>query len=159
MNVRSRWYVLLWILALALTGCAKGTSAGTSPSEVSLTAFWAYSVSLEQSWVMDLDTGSLGATPSSDLWFEGVGGSERYLSPMNGTRMALAGTTAPGLNGCVAATVSFSKIPISSLTAGRYVCAYTNLYHWAEVRIDEAAPEYVPGSGGGPSLKMTVTMY
>jgi len=144
-------------VALALAGCSEGGPA--TPTEPALTAFYSYSVALQQTWTIDLDTGTMGLAASTDLWFEAAGPGERYLTPWGGTKLALAGTTAPGLNGCVASTMTFSRIPIASLTAGRYVCAYTDKYHWAEIRIDEAAPEYVPGSSIAPVLKMTVTMH
>jgi hypothetical protein len=158
MNVRSCWQLVPWFVALALAGCSEGGPSGT-PTDPTPVTFWSYSLSLEQTWMVDLDSGARGASMASDLWFEAVGGGERYLSPMNGAKMALAGTTAPGLNGCVAATVTFSRIPINSLTTGRYLCAYTNQYRWAEIRIDQAAPDYVPGSGIAPALKMTVTVH
>lgn len=158
MEVRSCWRYVLCLVVLALAGCSAANSPST-PTASTTGAPRTYEVSLGQTWMLDLDSGWLGARASADVWFEAVSGSERYFSPTNGARMALAGTTAPGLKGCVAATLTFSRLPIASLTAGRYLCVYTTEYRWAEVRIDDAAPEPVAGSSTSPALKMTVTVH
>ena len=102
------------------------------------------SLSIPQTDLADLDEGVL--TESSelvDVWFSGVTDAARFLEPVNGTRAAIFGTTAPGLQGCLAMTLSTDRIRIQDLPEGTFVCWETNNGRISEIQILQAP---------GPSL-------
>lgn len=155
-----RWSSCLAPLLLLACSDASKTESPATPTP-GLTTFVTRTINLEQTCTVDLDSGTIGPWPEtrSDLWFEAVRQGERYLTPEYGARLAVVGAVAPGVTGCQVAPVVPNRIPLDVLTAGTYLCGYTNLGQVAEIRIDQAAPPYVPGSGVAPILKMTVTTY
>jgi hypothetical protein len=151
---------VIGFVALTAVGCGDG-GPGDSPAGPTVVTLVARPLALEQTCDVDLDAWIVSppSVGTADVWFEAVKPGERYLTPENGARFVLAGASAPGFAGCQAAAVTATRIPLTSLTAGRYLCGLTNGNRVVELRIDEAAPEYVPGSGIAPVLKMTVTTF
>jgi hypothetical protein len=161
MHRQARWSYVACLLAVALAGCGDGGAPSDLPVSPTLTAFATSSLALDQTATVDLDAGVIAprAETDADLWFEAVEVGERYLTPQNGARFAPAGNTAPGVSWCQAASLSAARIPLASLAAGRYLCGTTTRNQLVEIRIDEPAADYVPGSNVVPVLKMTVTSY
>ena len=83
----------------------------------------------------------MGSSPSTDIWFEAVQGTERYLTPRNSATMAVFGTARPGEAGCSRLALSADRIPMQSLPTGTFVCVLTAEGNIAEVEIlEEASP-------------------
>jgi hypothetical protein len=94
---------------------------------------------IPQTYIVDLDQGVVvdnSHQDQGDFWFEAATFTERYMTPWNGTQIALLGTHEPGLSGCQAANYSSNKIAIADLPAGTYVCVQTNEGRYSQVRID-----------------------
>jgi hypothetical protein len=96
---------------------------------------------------------------SVDLWFEAVQPEERYATPLNGARLVLMpSATAPGFAGCRNAPFVGSKIPITSLTPGAYLCGATKQAHIVEIRVEALPAASVPGSPS-PTLIVKFTTF
>jgi hypothetical protein len=82
------------------------------------------SLDIPQTYIVDLDQGVVVDNAHQDLgdfWFEAATPTERYVTPWNGTQIALVGTVAPGL---------------SDLPVGAYICVQTNEGRYSQVRIE-----------------------
>jgi len=80
-----------------------------------------------QTWTMDLDKGVVGADKYKvDVWFEAETKTERYLTPRNGAKIAIFGSTAPILSDCQSALLSEDRINVDDITVGFYLCVLTN---------------------------------
>ncbi len=51
---------------------------------------------IPQTFVADLDEGTVGDSATADIWFRAVSDEERYVTPWNGALIALGGATALG---------------------------------------------------------------
>jgi hypothetical protein len=94
---------------------------------------------IPQTYIVDLDQGVVvdnAHQDQGDFWFEAATPTERYVTPWNGTQIALVGTVAPGLSGCQSASYSSNKIAIADLPVGTYVCVQTNEGRYSQVRIE-----------------------
>jgi len=97
------------------------------------------SLDIPQTYIVDLDQGVVvdnAHQDQGDFWFEAATPTERYITPWNGTQIALVGTLTPGLSGCQSASYSSNKIPIADLPVGTYVCVQTNEGRYSQVRIE-----------------------
>jgi hypothetical protein len=72
-------------------------------------------LAISQTWTADLDEGEVGAGADSDIWFQAVTATERYITPRNGATIAKVGT----------------------LPEGTYVCVRTNLGRYSQFRVNE----------------------
>ena len=97
------------------------------------------SISLKQTYTADLDSGRTSAGANSDLWFNAETATKRYLTPRNGARLRLMGTTEPGKNGCAQASLGAAGITISHLTRGQYVCVKTNRGAYSQLVVTAAS--------------------
>ncbi len=120
--------------ALALLVMAACGESPTAPS--ASTVYRSGTLQLPQTYAADLDEGAIVPNPhdKNDLWLEAVTADERYLSP-TGATLVVYGPTAPGLQGCAAATLSNSRISIASLAVGVFLCARTDDGRLVEMRI------------------------
>ena len=139
--MRSRGARLLTLLAVFSAAC--GGTPTTPSTPAAGTIYRQATLRLEQTFTLDLDTGTLppGLGLGADIWFQAVSDQQRYLTPMRseGAAIAVYGQTAPGFSGCSAARLSGTEIPIESLTAGLYVCASTSQGRIAEILVVEPA--------------------
>ena len=94
-------------------------------------------LTISQTWTADLDEGEVGAGTDSDIWFQAETATERYITPRNGATIAKVGTTSVGLEGCLEAPLSSSRININALPEGTYVCVRTNLGRYSQFRVNE----------------------
>jgi hypothetical protein len=81
-------------------------------------------LSVPQTYVFDLDTGAVGG--AGDVWFEAVTASQLFLTPRGGAQMAVGDRSNRGRDGCAAASFSTSRVPLSAVPVGSYVCVRTN---------------------------------
>lgn len=132
-------------------GCSP---TGTAPSTAG-TVYRQATVRLEQTFALDLDTGTLppGLGTGADIWFQAVTEQVRYLSPMpsSGAALAVYGAAAPGFSGCSTATLTGTNISIETLTAGLYVCARTSENRFSEIRVVE------PAGPSSPTAAITIS--
>ena len=96
------------------------------------------SLAIDQTWMADLDEGQVDVGAGMDIWFEAETATERYVTPTNGAMIAAVGTSSIGREGCAAAPLSNSRIPIQSLPAGAYVCVRTNQGRFSQFRVNAA---------------------
>jgi beta-lactam-binding protein with PASTA domain len=95
------------------------------------------SLSIPQTWTVDLDDGKVGARQEADIWFEAVTATERYLTPQNRSLIAVVRQRiAPEV--CAQATLSAARIPIRDLPQSTYVCVRTNQGRFSAFRVNEA---------------------
>lgn len=95
-------------------------------------------LTVNQTWRADLDAGSVGSSRDSDIWFEALTATRRYVSPMRGVTQALVGSSAPGRAGCAKANLSTQKISVTSLRVGSYLCVRTNAGRYSQLKVVEA---------------------
>ncbi len=90
------------------------------------TTYKSDSLDINQTGTADLDEGVTPAGATADIWFEAVSAAERYLTPKNGAKMAIWGTSSAGMYDCIGAALSTNRIPIADVPVGTYVCYETN---------------------------------
>ena len=84
----------------------------------------------------DLDEGVVGGGGAADIWFEAQTATERFITPRNGAKIAVVGTSSVGLYGCMAAPLSGSRIHVNSTPEGTYVCVLTNAGRYSQFRVN-----------------------
>jgi hypothetical protein len=92
-------------------------------------------VDIPQTWLFDVDTGSLSEGSGADLWFEAVTATERYFTPFRGAGMVKMGSGAPGYAGCSSASYSTARIPVSKVLVGSYLCLRTVGGRYSELQL------------------------
>ena len=62
--------------------------------------------------------------------------SERYLTPVNGARIAVGDRSNRGRNGCAVASYSTARVPLSAVPVGSYICMKTNQGRTSQFRMN-----------------------
>ncbi len=90
---------------------------------------------------LDLDTGEIGNSVTSDIQFDFGGGSDVFyaLIPINGAVNKRVGEVTPGYEGCQSLLNSFTEGAAEALE-NEYMCVLTNQGRLAQVRVDEILP-------------------
>lgn len=88
-----------------------------------------------QTWMADLDAGSVGGTAGADIWYEAETATLKYLTPRNGARIAVG--SGGGFAECSSLPLSTSRIPLSALPVGTYVCVRTDAGRISQIRIND----------------------
>ena len=91
-------------------------------------------LSVPQTYVFDLDAGGVGG--DGDIWFHAVTNTELYLEPRGGAQMAVGDRSNRGFAGCSAASFSTSRVALSSVPVGSYVCVRTNEGRISQFRVN-----------------------
>ncbi len=91
-------------------------------------------LSVPQTYLFDLDTGAVGA--SGDVWFHAVTNTELYLEPSGGAQMAVGDRSNRGRDGCAAAAYSTTRVALSAVPVGSYVCVRTNQGRISQFRMN-----------------------
>ncbi len=94
---------------------------------------------LRQTFMADLDRGRIGSGPGADIWFQAKTPLERYITPRNRARIAVAGKRSLGRDGCAALRLTSDPIPVRELTEGTYVCVRTSERRFAQFRVNRPA--------------------
>lgn len=152
LTISNRLGTLLVALGL-IAACGGASTTPTGPSKPAAgTIYSQANVRLEQTALLDLDTGALplNTGTGADVWFESVNAQERYLTAVDGATIAIYGQTEPGFTGCINTALSTVRIPIGSLTTGSYVCAATSEGRIAEILIVQ------PAGPSGPTAALTL---
>ena len=94
-------------------------------------------VDLQQTYSLDLDTGTLSPSSSDrDVWFRAVSAVEKYFIPQNGAEFRNMGTSVPSLDDCEDASLSSNQIPLGDLSTGDWLCFETNLGNTGRMEIE-----------------------
>ena len=83
---------------------------------------------------MNLDTGTMGG-PGADILYRNIA-TGRWLTPLNGARLARGAGTNRGYAGCSAETWSGAPLPFAALSVGTYVCVRTNQGRISQFRVN-----------------------
>lgn len=96
-------------------------------------------VRLRQTYLVDLDAGRV-VEAGADLWFEAETSSRLYLTPRNGAQIWVGNRANRGYQGCLAGTFSASRVPLSAVPVGSYVCVRTNDGRISQFRMNGISP-------------------
>jgi hypothetical protein len=88
-----------------------------------------------QTYEADLDTGVVGSA-GADFWFEAQTAILRYITPVNGARIAVGDGSNRGFAGCSVAAFSPNRVSIGAVPPGTYVCMRTNEGRIAQFRVN-----------------------
>jgi len=92
-------------------------------------------VALHQTYTVNLDNGRIGG-PGADLWFQAATATRRYLTPINGAKMAVGNRRNRGYAGCAVAHYSSARVPLWRVPVGSYVCVKTNAGRISQFRVN-----------------------
>ncbi|MFM7614518.1 MAG: hypothetical protein ACKO4R_09895, partial [Synechococcales cyanobacterium] len=73
---------------------------------------------------------------ASDLWFQAVTANELYLSPVNGAGMWVGDRSNRGYEGCVNGAYSPSRVSLTNVPVGSYICMRTNQGRISQFRVN-----------------------
>jgi hypothetical protein len=90
---------------------------------------------IPQTYLADLDEGQV-TQDGADIWFEADTATSRFVTPRNGARIAIAGTSSVGRDGCRQLSLSAQRINIRDLPPGTYVCVRTNEGRISQFRVN-----------------------
>ncbi|MBI1407946.1 MAG: hypothetical protein GC145_17665 [Caulobacter sp.] len=91
---------------------------------------------IPQTYMVNFDNGNVGGGGGSDLWFQAVTATQRYLTPVNGARMAVGDRSNRGRDGCRAASFSTARVPLAAVPVGSYICVKTNQGRISQFRLN-----------------------
>lgn len=97
-------------------------------------------LSVPQTYTFDLDEGSVGASGAADLWFEAETATELYITPRNGARIAVGDRSNRGYSGCSTARYTSSRVALSAVPVGSWVCVRTNEGRFSQFRMNSISP-------------------
>jgi hypothetical protein len=104
---------------------------------------------VRQTFLFDLDTGREVQSGDSDIWFEAVTATERYLVPRNGATIGVV-RGAGDYESCSSATLSDRRIPVNKLPDSLSVCVRTSRGNLGSFKLREPV---------GPSPGVLKIMY
>jgi hypothetical protein len=90
---------------------------------------------LTQSSTLDLDEGHVNAGTAADIWFEAETATRRFVSPRNGALLRNMGATAPDWPTCANAALSATRIDVTALSVGDYLCVKTSSSRFSRVKV------------------------
>lgn len=94
-------------------------------------------LSVDGTWMFDLDEGGELTTDGADFWYRVVNSSTRRLVPRNGgAQVALGDGSNRGFDGCRRASFSTRPVDMNRLTVGSYVCVKTSEGRISQFRVN-----------------------
>lgn len=121
------------------TADASGFTCST-PGVVAPSTYKTGPLSWQQTWMVDFDNGTTGGREGADVWFQAATATERYLSPVNGAQIAIAGGTSINFSGCQGlGNYTSGRIPLEAFPTGMYVCVKTDQGRISQFRVNTAA--------------------
>ncbi len=103
---------------------------------------------LKQTYSANLDNGAIAAGPGSDILFQYVSPTKRFIKPRNGAKMAVGDKSNRGYFGCATESFSAQRVNINQLPVGSWVCMKTGAGRISQFR--------VKAKFGGPIKKMKI---
>ena len=92
-------------------------------------------INLPQTFSADLDTGNVGAG-GADIWYRAVNALQKFITPINGAKIALGNGSNRGFNGCSVASFSNGPVSIWDMPVGTYICVKTNQGRISQFRLN-----------------------
>lgn len=92
-------------------------------------------LTIKQTFTADLDEGKVGDGGAADIWFEADTATRRFVTPRNNAKIAKVGTRSVGRDGCAKAKLGSTRISVSTLPAGTYLCVLTNQGRYSELKV------------------------
>ncbi len=90
---------------------------------------------LTQTQAANFDNGAING-PGSDIWFQAVTPTKRYLKPHSGAKFALGDKSNRGYAGCSVASYSSQRINLHHVPVGAYVCVKTSAGRISQFRMN-----------------------
>ena len=90
---------------------------------------------IPQTYLADLDYGVV-RSQGADIWFQAKTKTQRFITPRNGAKIAVAGKRSVNLAGCKRLPLSNRSISLSAVPVGTYVCAKTDQGRYSQFRIN-----------------------
>ncbi len=128
--------------------CSADSSGFTciSPGVIAPVTYKTGPITWQQTWMIDLDEGTTGGREGADVWFQAETATARFLTPVNGAQIALAGMRSINLEGCQGLPgYSANRMPIEAFPVGMYVCVRTSEGRISQFRVN-SAPGASPGT-------------
>ena len=79
---------------------------------------WTGPINLQQTYLADLDNGSVVNDGSSDIWYEAETATEKYITPRNGAMIALGDGSNRGFDGCSDGSFSTDRVSLDDIPPG-----------------------------------------
>lgn len=93
-------------------------------------------VVVPQTYEVNFDNGNVGGGSGADLWFQAVTSTERYLTPINGAKIAVGDRSNRGRDGCRVASYSTARVLLAAVPVGSYICMKTNQGRTSQFRMN-----------------------
>lgn len=116
-------------------GLTTGTGTIIQPIMIQAIAVASGNASIKQTWRADLDTNNAPSNNGADIWFQAKTSTDRYVTPVNGSKIANVGTKATSLAACKKARLLENPVHLKSLKVGSYLCVKTNKGQYSAVKI------------------------
>ncbi|ABB31433.1 PASTA domain containing protein [Geobacter metallireducens RCH3] len=91
---------------------------------------------IRQTYLFDLDAGSIAQNGDADIWFEAETETERYLTPRNGASLGFT-REKPTYENCSKVKMTQRRIPIQRIPENANVCVRTNRGNLSAFKIRE----------------------
>ena len=92
-----------------------------------------------QTYTFDLDRGRVGNSDDIDFWFQAETRDLLYLVPRNGARISVGDRSNRGYAQCSTARYSSSRVSLSDIPVGSYVCVRTNEGRISQFRVNQVS--------------------
>ena len=111
------------ILALAAGGCGDDVVGADPIVEPAIRVTG--TIVIPGTWMLDLETGMLDATPTGDVWNHAVGDENSLIEVRNGAAIAVMGGTEPDYAACLGATYGAGATQLYGLVPPQHFCVTT----------------------------------
>ncbi len=132
-------HAAFWTMRLVPAGrvCSTTSTGFTCRGPVSSApqTFRTGPLNIPQTYLADLDYGVV-RSQGADIWFQAKTATQRFITPRNGAKLAVAGNRSVNLAGCKSLPLSSRSIPLSAVPVGTYVCAKTDQGRYSQFRIN-----------------------
>jgi len=103
-----------------------GAPPAPEPPDDAPVTFTTGPINLQQTYLADLDNGSIVNDDTSDIWYEAETAVEKYITPRNGAKLALGDGSNRGFDGCSDEDFSSDRVSLDDIPPGTYVCVTTS---------------------------------
>jgi len=93
-------------------------------------------VELRQTYQVDFDSGRV-TTSGADLWFQAETADQLYLTPVGGARIGVGNRANRGYDGCRTARMTRSRVALSDVPVGSYICMITGEGRVSQFRMND----------------------
>ncbi len=126
------------ILGAAIIAAASGATHPAPPAPAPTPRPRIHSsgpITLQQTYQADLDSGRVRSR-GADIWFQAVDDRRKFITPVNGAKLAVGDRSNRGWRGCERARYSARRVSLSRLPVGSYVCVKTSAGRISQFRVN-----------------------